>query len=158
VVSLIGAMFAPRPERVAAELLRVCRSGGRIVMANWTPEGHVGQMFKIIGKYVPPSPLMPSPLKWGDEATVRERLGRDTQSLVCTRRMYPMHYPFPPAEVVEFFFTYYGPTLRALAALDAAGQEGLRKELVQLWSSNNRSGGNTTEVASEYLEVSALRS
>jgi ubiquinone/menaquinone biosynthesis C-methylase UbiE len=71
VVSLIGAMFAPRPEQVAAELVRVCRPGGRIVMANWTPEGFVGQMFKIIGKYAPPSPLMPSPLKWGDEATVR---------------------------------------------------------------------------------------
>ncbi len=67
VVSLIGAMFAPRPERVAAELTRVCRPGGRIAMANWTPEGHVGQMFKIIGKYVPPPPLMASPVKWGDQ-------------------------------------------------------------------------------------------
>ncbi|UUZ54005.1 class I SAM-dependent methyltransferase [Massilia sp. H-1] len=75
VVSLIGAMFAPRPDLVAAELLRVCSPGGRIAMANWTPQGHVGQMFKIIGSHVPPSPLMVSPLKWGDEDTLRERLG-----------------------------------------------------------------------------------
>src|SRR5258705_2912721 len=74
VVSMFGAMFAPRPELVAAELLRVCRPGGRIAMANWTPEGFIGQMFKTTGKHVPPPPTMPSPLKWGDEATVRERL------------------------------------------------------------------------------------
>src|SRR5918997_4440096 len=81
VVSLIGAMFAPRPDRVAAELVRVCRPGGRVVMANWTPEGHVGQMFKIIGQHVPPPPLMASPVKWGDEATVRERFSDGTTSI-----------------------------------------------------------------------------
>ncbi|HJV76033.1 MAG TPA: class I SAM-dependent methyltransferase, partial [Noviherbaspirillum sp.] len=129
VVSLIGAMFAPRPQRVAAELIRVCRPGGRIVMANWTPEGHVGQMFKIIGKHVPPPPLMESPVKWGNEAIVRERLQDGTSSIACTKRMYPMQYPFPPAEVVEFFFKYYGPTLRALAALDPAKQTALRNDL-----------------------------
>ena len=158
VVSLIGAMFAPRPERVAAELVRVCRPGGRIAMANWTPEGHVGQMFKIIGKYVPPSPLMAPPMKWGDEATVRERLRDGTTSVTITRRMYPMRYPFPPAEVVEFFFTYYGPTVRALAALDAAGQAALRQELTQLWTANNQAREGATQVDGEYLEVIALRS
>jgi SAM-dependent methyltransferase len=96
VVSLIGAMFAPRPERVAAELVRVCRPGGRIVMANWTPEGFVGQMFKIIGKHVPPPALMPSPLLWGDEATVRERLSDGVAELHVTKRQYPFYYPFPP--------------------------------------------------------------
>ena len=95
VVSLIGAMFAPRPERVAAELVRVCRPGGRIVMGNWTPEGFVGRMFKIIGKHVPPPPLMPSPLLWGDEATVRERLQDGVAELHLTERRYPFHYPFP---------------------------------------------------------------
>jgi ubiquinone/menaquinone biosynthesis C-methylase UbiE len=74
VVSMYGAMFAPRPELVAAELVRVCRPGGRIAMANWTPDGFIGQMFKITGKHVPPPPNMPSPVKWGDEETVRERL------------------------------------------------------------------------------------
>jgi SAM-dependent methyltransferase len=158
VVSLIGAMFAPRPERVAAEFVRVCRSGGRIVMGNWTPEGHVGQMFKIIGKHVPPSPLMASPVKWGDEATVRERLKDGIDRLDTTKRLYPMGYPFPPAEVVEFFRAYYGPTNRAFAALDTAGQDALRQDLEQLWSGNNTAADGTTLVQSEYLEVVAMRS
>lgn len=157
VVSLIGAMFAPRPERVAAELVRVCRPGGRIAMANWTPEGHVGQMFKIIGKYVPPPSLMPSPLKWGDEQTVRERLREGTTNIDITRRMYPMHYPFPPAEVVNFFCTYYGPTVRASAALDEAGRKAMGEELTQLWEKNNAAHDGGTQVASEYLEVTAVR-
>lgn len=157
VVSLIGAMFAPRPELVAAELLRVCRPGGRIVMANWTPEGHVGQMFKIIGRHVPPPPLMVPPPKWGDEATVRERLGKGTSSLQMTKRRYPMVYPFPPAEVVNFFCTYYGPTVRAKAALDPQGQQALLSDLEQLWSANNLATDGTTRVEAEYLEVDAIR-
>ncbi len=158
VVSLIGAMFAPRPDKVAAELLRVCRPGGRIAMANWMPEGHVGQMFKIIGQHVPPSPLMVSPLKWGDDATVRERLQSGVTSLVTTMRLYPMRYPFPPADVVEFFRAYYGPTNRAFAALDATGQKALRHDLEQLWSANNRARDGATHVDAEYLEVVAIRS
>lgn len=158
VVSLIGAMFAPRPDRVAEEMLRVCRPGGRIAMANWTPEGHVGQMFKIVGKYVPPPPLMASPLKWGEEASVRERLGRGTSSLTCTKRMYPMRYPFPPEEVVDFFFAYYGPTLRAKAALEPERQNALRDELVQLWKRNNQATDGSTHVEAEYLEVDGIRS
>jgi 2-polyprenyl-3-methyl-5-hydroxy-6-metoxy-1,4-benzoquinol methylase len=158
VVSLIGAMFAPRPERVAAELVRVCRSGGRIVMANWTPEGHVGQMFKIIGKHVPPSPLMVSPLKWGEEAMVRERLRDGTTDVTCTKRMYPMRYPFPPAKVVEWFMTYFGPTVRAIAVLEAVQQASLRDDLEQLWIRNNQAGDGVTYVDAEFLEVVALRS
>ena len=157
VVSLIGAMFAPRPDLVAAELLRVCRPGGRIAMANWTPEGHVGQMFKIIASHVPPSPLMVSPLKWGDEETVRQRLGPGAAKLNVVRRTYPMRYPFPPAEVAEFFFTYYGPTLRALAALDADGQARLRDDLVALWTRNNQASDGSTRVEAEYLDVLAVR-
>jgi SAM-dependent methyltransferase len=158
VVSLIGAMFAPRPEEVAAELLRVCCPGGRIVMVNWTPEGHVGQMFKIIGKHVPPPPLMASPLKWGDEAIVRERFSSGTESIEFTKRMYPMQYPFPPAEVVEFFCTYYGPTVRTIAALDVDGQTAMRKDLEQLWADTNLAHDGTTHVEAEYLEVAAIRS
>lgn len=157
VVSLIGAMFAPRPDRVAEEMLRVCRPGGRIAMANWTPEGHVGQMFKIVGKYVPPPPLMASPLKWGEEASVRERLGSGTSSLTCTKRMYPMRYPFPPEEVVDFFFSYYGPTLRAKAALEPERQNALRDELVQLWTRHNQATDGSTHVEAEYLEVDGIR-
>lgn len=157
VVSLIGAMFAPRPEFVASELIRVCRPGGKIAMANWTPEGHVGQMFKIIGRYVPPPPLMAPPMKWGDEATVRERLSNGTSSVQVTRRMYPMRYPFPPAEVVDFFSTYYGPANRAMAALDEDRQSAMHDELVALWSANNRATDGKTDVEAEYLEVIALR-
>lgn len=157
VVSLFGAMFAPRPARVAAELLRVCRPGGRIVMGNWTPQGHVGRMFGIVGRYVPPSPLMAAPVLWGDDATVRARLQDGTASLVTTRRLYPMRYPFPPAEVVEFFRAYYGPAHRAFAALSPAGQRALRDDLENLWASNNQAQDGTTHVDAEFLEVVAIR-
>ncbi len=157
VVSLIGAMFAPRPEQVAAELVRVCRPGGRIVMANWTPEGFVGQMLKTIGKHVPPLPLMPPPVKWGDQATVRERLRDGVAELQLTTRLYPFRYPFPPSEVVEFYRTYYGPTNRTFAALDADGQAALRHDLEQLWTEHNRATDSTTHYDSEYLEVVAVR-
>jgi SAM-dependent methyltransferase len=157
VVTLFGAMFAPRPEQVAVELTRVCRPGGRIVMGNWTPEGHVGQMFKLIGKYVPPSPLMPSPVKWGDEQTVRERLRAGVAKLDITHRFYPMRYPFSPREVVEFFREYYGPANRAFEALDAADRYALRQELERLWADNNRASDGSTSVESEFLEVVAIR-
>ena len=157
VVSLIGAMFAPVPERVAAELVRVCRPGGRIVMANWTPEGHVGQMFKVMGAHVPTPFIMPSPLKWGDEATVRGRLSHGIAKLDVSRRLYPMRYPFPPAEVVEFFRLYYGPTNRAFSALNSVGRSALRHDLEALWDRNNLSGSGATHVKAEYLEVVAIR-
>jgi SAM-dependent methyltransferase len=157
VVSLIGAMFAPQPERVAAELVRVCRPGGRIVMANWTPEGHVGEMFKIIGKHFPAPPFMASPVKWGDEATVRERLKDGIVELHMTKRLYPLRYPFPPTEVVEFFRLYYGPINRAFSALDGPGRSALRHDLEQLWSRNNLYGSGSTHVKAEYLEVAAVR-
>ena len=157
VVSLIGAMFAPRPERVAAELVRVCRPGGRIVMGNWTPGGFVGQMFKVIGKHVPPPALMPSPLLWGDEAAVHERLSEGVAELTLTKRMYPFNYPFPPSEVVEHFRAYYGPMNRAFNALDDAGQEALRRDLEQLWEEHNNATDGTTRYDSEYLEVVAVR-
>ncbi|MDQ4129331.1 MAG: class I SAM-dependent methyltransferase [Actinomycetota bacterium] len=157
VASLFGAMFAPRPDRVAAELVRVCRPGGRIVMGNWTPEGFVGRMFKVIGKHVPPPPQMPSPLLWGDEATVRERLRDGVAELTLTKRMYPFHYPFPPSEVVEHFRAYYGPTNRAFNTLDEAGGEALRRDLEQLWSEHNTGADGTTSIESEYLEVVAVR-
>lgn len=156
VVSLVGAMFAPRPERVAAEMKRVCRSGGMIAMGNWTPGGFVGQMFKTIAKHIAP-PGMPSPTLWGDEATVRERMREGIADLRMERRMYRFIYPFGPAEVVEFFRENYGPMSKAFAALDEQGQAKLRADLVELWSSHNQMCEGRTRVDSEYLEVVAIR-
>lgn len=156
VVSLIGAMFAPRPDLVARELLRVCAPGGTIAMANWTPQGFVGQMFKAVSKFIAPSG-MPSPVLWGDEETVRTRLGHGLSDLTLIRRQYLFSYPFPPAEVVEFFRQYYGPTNRAFASLDEAGQAQLRTALEQLWAGHNQAGPDSTTVHGEYLEVLGVR-
>jgi ubiquinone/menaquinone biosynthesis C-methylase UbiE len=156
VISLIGAMFAPRPELVARELLRVCSPGGTIAMGNWTREGFVGQMFKTFAKFIAPSG-MPAPVLWGDETVVRERLGHGVSDLKMTRRHYSFTYPFPPADVVEFFRQYYGPTNRAFASLDETASRQLRKELVELWSAHNRGGEELTVVEAEYLEVIAVR-
>jgi len=157
VVSLIGAMFAPRPGLVAAELTRVCRPGGMIAMANWTPGGFIGQMFKAIGKHIAPSG-MPSPVLWGDEATVRDRLREGIADLKLARRIYHFDYPFGPEEVVAFFRTNYGPMSRAFSSLDVSGQAELQRELVYLWSAHNKAVGDATKVDAEYLEVIAARS
>jgi len=157
VVSLIGAMFAPRPELVAAELKRVCKPGGKIIMGNWTPGGFVGQMFKTMGKHVPPSPLMVSPVKWGEEATAHERFADGISHLKVSRRLYPFKYPFSPSEVVEFFRNYYGPTFKAFAGLDTEKQALLRQDLEQLWAEHNNVNDGTTFLMSEYLEIVAIR-
>lgn len=157
VISLIGAMFAPRPDLVAAELKRVCRPGGKIIMANWTPSGFVGQMFKTQGQHVPPPAIMPPPVKWGDEETARERFKDGVSHLKLSRRMYPFRFPFPSSAVVEFFRTYYGPTHKAFAALDAEKQDALRQDLEQLWMQYSSATNDTTSVEAEYLEVIAIR-
>jgi SAM-dependent methyltransferase len=156
VVSLIGAMFAPRPERVAAELTRVCRPGGIVAMANWTGTGFVGQMFKTIAKHIAPSG-MPSPVLWGDEPTVRERLGSGVATLECSSHLYELSYPFSPADVVEFFRANYGPMTRAFASIGEEAQRQLRDELTGLWSRHNRTTDGTTRVDAEYLQVVAIR-
>src|SRR5215471_19274591 len=156
VVSLIGAMFAPRPELVAREMLRVCAPGGTIAMANWTASGFVGQMFKTIARFIAPA-NMPSPLLWGDEAIVRERLGAGVSRLSLSCQMHTFNYPFPPSEVVDVFRLYYGPSNLAFASLDAAGQSALHQELESLWSAHNRAKGLVTIVDAEYLDVVATR-
>jgi SAM-dependent methyltransferase len=156
VVSLIAAMFAPRPELVAAELTRVCRPGGVIAMANWTAPGFVGQMFKAIAKHIAPSG-MPSPVLWGDEPTVRERLRSGIASLKCSRHLYELSYPFSPGDVVEFFRANYGPMTRAFASIGEEAQKQLRRELTDLWSRHNRATDGTTRVDAEYLQVIAIR-
>jgi hypothetical protein len=125
-------------------------------MANWTPQGFVGQMFKAVSAFIAPSG-MPPPVLWGDEATVRERLSEGLSDLSLIRRHYTLSYPFPPSEVVEFFRLYYGPTNQAFAALDIGGREHLRQELEALWFSHNRAGRDCTTVLAEDLEVIGIR-
>lgn len=157
VVTMFGAMFAPRPDVTASELVRVCRSGGRIAMANWTPSAFTGKMFKTGARHVPPPPNIPPPVLWGDEQTVRERLREGIAELHVTPRPIMFQYPFPPAEVVEYFRQFFGPTKVAFAALDDAGQAALRRDLEELWTEYNQADDGTTLVESEYLEVIAVR-
>jgi SAM-dependent methyltransferase len=155
-VTMYGAMFAPRPERVAAELLRVVRPGGRIAMANWTPGSFIGAMLRAHTALVPPPSGVPSTLLWGDEAMVRERLAGARQ-VTLTRRTIRFDYPMPPADVVQLFRDWYGPTIRTFEALGAESQARLFNELVTLWSNQNSATDGTTRVTSEYLEVIAER-
>ena len=156
VTSLVGAMFAPRPDLVARELLRVATRGGMIAMGNWTADGFVGQMFRTFAKFIAPSG-MPAPVLWGDEKVVRERLGHGVSDLKMTRRIYYFDYPFSPAETVDLFRRYYGPTARAFASLDPQSASRLQEDLETLWSTHNRAGDDLTFVAAEYLEVVASR-
>lgn len=157
VLSLIGAMFAPRPERAASELLRVTRPGGRIVMGNWTAEGFVGDFFRTVGKHAPPPP-MPSPLLWGDEDVVRERFGKGVAELRLARGMLHFDYPMPPAEVADHYLEHFGPTCQAVAALDDDGREALRADLEALWRAANGAEDGPTQVDAEILEVVGLKS
>lgn len=158
VITMFGAMFTPRPELTAAELKRVVRPGGFIAMANWTPTGFVGQMFKIVGSHVAPPASMPSPLQWGSEEVVRERLGEGISDLQTSRESVNFTLPAGPAHAVETFLVYYGPTNKAFNALDENGQNAFRKDLEQHWTKYNRATDGTTDVPSEYLKVVAVRS
>jgi SAM-dependent methyltransferase len=159
VVSMFGVMFAPRPSIAVAEMMRVTRPGGHVALANWTPDGFIGKLFLIFKAHLPPPPAgVPSPMDWGDETTVRARLRHGFSEVRLTRRIALMRYPFPPAETVEFFRQYYGPTQKAFAALDPAGQAALRRDLVELQTAHNTAATpGTTEVAAEYLEIHARR-
>jgi SAM-dependent methyltransferase len=152
VTSLAGAGF-PRGRNSLPELPRVCSPEGTIAMGNWTREGFIGQMFKTFAKFIPPSG-MPAPVLWGDDTVLRERLGHGVSDLTMTRRQYSFTYPFPPAEVVEFFRQSYGPTNRAVASLV---ETDARDELEALWSAHNRGGDELTVVSSEYWEVIAVK-
>ena len=157
VMSTFGAMFAPRPKKTAGELLRVCKPGGLVAMANWTPTGFVGKTFKLNAKHVPPPPDIPAPVLWGDEEVARQRLGVGAKNITCTRRTGNTKFPFPPSEVVQLFRNYFGPTQVAFSKLDAAGQTALAADLENLWKQNNQATDGTTSVPFEYLEVYAVR-
>ena len=157
VVTMFGAMFAPRPDVTASEMKRVCKSGGFIAMANWTPEAFTGEMFKIGAKHVPPPPAMSPPLEWGMEAKVQERFADGISDLQMNRRKILFTFDGSPADVVEHFRQYFGPTQKAFDSLDENGQAALRKDLEDLWTRHNRATDGTTEVESEYLEVIATK-
>jgi SAM-dependent methyltransferase len=157
VLSMFGAMFAPRPERVASELLRVCKPYGLVAMANWTPQGFVGKTFRATAELVPPPPGVPPPVLWGDESTVRRRLGHGSAQISCIRRKMQMAFPFPPKETLDFFRRYFGPTKTAFSRLDADGQATLAARLESLWLENNTAKDGTTAIEAEYLEVRAVR-
>jgi SAM-dependent methyltransferase len=157
VLSMYGAMFAPRPERVAAELVRACRRGGTIAMANWTAEGFVGKSFQLTAKFVPPPPGLPVPVLWGNKNVVRQRFAEGVSNLSLTRHTAVFDFPFPPREAVELFRRYFGPTQMAFARLDESGRAELASALEALWSDHNVASNNETRIEAEYLEVQALR-
>jgi len=152
VVSTFGVMFTPNQAQAAAELLRVCKSGGKIGLANWTPEGFIGQVFKTLGKYLPPPPGAKSPALWGTRGRLDEMFGSDASSIKAEPRMFNFRYR-SPEHFLDVFKTFYGPVLKAFAALDAATQENLRNDLHALIVRTNRAGDGTMVVPSEYLEV-----
>lgn len=158
VISMVGAMFAPRPEKVAGELARVCRSGGRLCMVNWTPTGMVGRMFKELAAHVPPPPGLVPPTMWGDEGTAIERLGGYFPNFRVARRMYPLwRFPFSPSGVVDHFRATYGPVKRAFEALDGAGQRSLHAALEGVFSAHNAGGDGSVQLKAEYLDVQGVR-
>lgn len=157
VATMFGAMFAPRPEVVASELCRVCRRGGQIAMASWTPSGFIGELFKATGKHVAPPPGVPSPLLWGEDAVVRERLRSNVTDITTTKILIRLELPFTVPETVEFYRLHYGPTLRAFAGLAEAAQSELRRDLEELYFRYNEAADGTTSIAAEYLEVTAVR-
>ena len=159
VVSMFGAMFAPRPENVAAEIARVLRPGGTLALANWTPGGFGGQMFAVTAKHAPPPPGLPAPALWGDPITVHHRLDGTFRNIRTCLVPISFDMPMSPAETVDYFRRYFGPSEAAFKRLDAAGQQALHDDLVTLWS-----GANTATdpdhhvlVPNEYLQVTATR-
>ncbi|SDT61167.1 Ubiquinone/menaquinone biosynthesis C-methylase UbiE [Bradyrhizobium canariense] len=152
VVSTFGVMFTPNQDQAAAELLRVCKPKGKIGLANWTPEGFIGQVFKTLGKYLPPPANTRSPALWGTKARLSEMFDAGASSIKAESRIFNFRYR-SPEHFLEVFRTFYGPVLKAFAALDAAKQEELRNDLHALIVRMNRAGDGTMIVPSEYLEV-----
>jgi hypothetical protein len=145
-------MFTPDQEKAAAELLRVCRPGGRIGLANWTPESFIGQLFKTIGKYVPPAPGVKSPALWGTRARLEELFGKGARNMRAISRHFTFRYR-SPAHWLEVFRAYYGPMTRTFAALDEQKQAAFKLEVEALMARDNRSDDTTLVLPSEYLEV-----
>ena len=152
VMSTFGVMFTPNQDKAASEMARVCKPGGRIGLANWTPESFIGQLFKTIGKYVPPAPGVKSPALWGTKTRLDELFGKTAQNIRTASRHFTFRYG-SPAHWIEVFRTYYGPMTKTYGALDAEKQAAFTRDLLALMESGNRSGDGTLVLATEYLEV-----
>jgi ubiquinone/menaquinone biosynthesis C-methylase UbiE len=156
VVSTFGVMFTPDQDRAAAEMVRVCKRGGRIGLANWTPEGFIGQLFKTIGKHVPPPPGAKSPALWGTRARIAELFEPHATSVKSAQRNFVFRYR-SPEHWLEVFRNYYGPVLKTFAALEPAAQAPLQRDLMALIDQFNRSGDGSMVVPGEYLEIVITR-
>ncbi len=152
VLSTFGVMFTPNQDKAAAELARVCKPGGTIGLANWTPESFVGQLFKTMAKYIPPAPGIKSPGLWGTKARLDELFGDSAREIRATRREFSFRYR-SPMHWIDVFRTYYGPVNKAFGALDAEKQAAFTQDLLALIEGGNRSGDCTLVLPSEYLEV-----
>ena len=157
VLSTFGVMFTADQEKAARELARVCKPGGRIGLANWTPESFIGQLFKTIGKYVAPAAGVKSPALWGTKARLDELFGKSAKQIRATSRQFTFRYR-SPAHWIEVFRTYYGPMNKTYGALDAGKQEAFTQEVLALMQRDNRSADSTLVLPSEYLEVVIERS
>lgn len=159
IVTMFGAMFAPRPELVASEFARVLRPGGLLAMANWSPGSFTAQMFKIGGKHVPPPPGIPPPVLWGDDAMVRQRLAASFTDIKTEPISLLFDLPTNPAGAVAFFRKYFGPTKMAFSRLDEAGQAAFAADLEALWAGANTASdpADHTVIPNEYLQVIGTR-
>lgn len=156
VLSSFGVMFSPNHHRAAAELLRVTRPGGRIALANWTPDGFIGQLFRLIGKHVPPPAGLRPPALWGSEPHIVELFGTRAADIRCQRRIFNFRYR-SAQHWIQVFHDYYGPMLKAFAALDASSQSALRADLHALLDRHNIGGRHSLVVPGEYLEVVVVK-
>jgi SAM-dependent methyltransferase len=152
VMSTFGVMFTPNQEKAASELARVCKSGGSIGLANWTPESFIGQLFKTIGKYIPPAAGVKSPSLWGTKAGLDALFGKTAQEIHATQREFVFRYR-SPMHWIDVFRTYYGPMNKTFGALDAERQAAFTRDVLALMESRNRSGDRSLVLPSEYLEV-----
>jgi len=152
VLSTFGVMFTPDQDKAAGELARVCRPGGRIGLANWTPESFIGQLFRTIGKYLPPAAGVKSPALWGTRSRLEELFGRNAKEIRTASRQFTFRYR-SPEHWIEVFRTYYGPMTKTYAALDAAKQAAFTRDVLALMARDNRSGDASLVLPSEYLEV-----
>jgi SAM-dependent methyltransferase len=153
VLSIYGVMFAPDHQKAASELARVCRPGGRIALASWTPDGFIGETFRVFSRYLPPAPGLQPPVRWGDETYLGSLFGNIAASVTGHRRTAVFRFR-SAEENVDFFRAYYGPTLRAFEFLDPPGRESLRNDLLALARRYDRNGGTgPIAITADYLET-----